>query len=428
MPESLLPSHASPGTDCSTAAAAPEVPAPAHPPASGPHPTPLVPEVAASATPIPVPPAVAPPPSTEEFDFEFHRRTAEEQYQKIRSLHVSFAEALDTILTEAFAAAPLKLASIEVRAKSVVSFGKKAATPADDEPTRPKYTKPLLQITDLTGVRIITFLLQSLQHVDRILRDHFQILERIDKADLLLREERPGYQSIHYVVTLLPNRTKLAEYRHYADLKAEIQVRTILQHAWAEIEHDIQYKALETIPLSTQRRFMALAGLLEIADREFQATQGADDHLRQEAVGNVAAGRLQNVPITAEALKSYLDMTLGTDLRVADDSYQALAGQLRRLGFRNLAELDSCVGRVSDDHISRVLWGGRQGQIQRLQGLLIAGMGENIIKLSVSAQRDPSWATYYRHLLERLQKAGIKIGSYSPPPRPRPTVPGGGAA
>jgi hypothetical protein len=56
-------------------------------------------------------------------------------------------------------------------------------------------------------------------------------------------------------------------------LVAEIQVRTILQHAWAEIEHDTRYKAVDVAPTAIARRFVALAGLLEIADREFQALQ-----------------------------------------------------------------------------------------------------------------------------------------------------------
>jgi ppGpp synthetase/RelA/SpoT-type nucleotidyltranferase len=53
-------------------------------------------------------------------------------------------------------------------------------------------------------------------------------------------------------------------------------VRTILQHAWAEIEHDIQYKSARALPPALRRRLAALAGLLEIADREFQAIR--DEH------------------------------------------------------------------------------------------------------------------------------------------------------
>src|SRR5205085_6657438 len=52
-------------------------------------------------------------------------------------------------------------------------------------------------------------------------------------------------------------------------LKVEIQTRSILQHAWAEIEHDIGYKRASGLPSAFQRRFSRLAGLLEMADQEF---------------------------------------------------------------------------------------------------------------------------------------------------------------
>ncbi len=78
---------------------------------------------------------------------------------------------------------------------------------------------------------------------------------------------------------LAPQRALLPEYERSADSITEIQVRTVLQHAWAEIEHDIQYKSASVIPAEIRRRFMSLAGMLEIADRESQAIQDADKRL-----------------------------------------------------------------------------------------------------------------------------------------------------
>jgi ppGpp synthetase/RelA/SpoT-type nucleotidyltranferase len=106
----------------------------------------------------------------------------------------------------------------------------------------------------------------------------------VDKNLILLKEEKFGYGSIHYLARLKENRTNLLEYSRFKNLTAEIQIRTILQHAWAEIEHDIQYKAVETIPSSIRRRFMSLAGMLEIGT-EFQAIQDEDERLRRR-LGN----------------------------------------------------------------------------------------------------------------------------------------------
>ena len=78
-----------------------------------------------------------------------------------------------------------------------------------------------------------------------------------------------------------PEMLKLPEYCLFDKMKCEIQVRTILQHAWAEIEHDVVYKSLGEIPFRVRRRFACLAGLLEIADREFESLRQDEMAVRQ---------------------------------------------------------------------------------------------------------------------------------------------------
>lgn len=252
------------------------------------------------------------------FDFEAHQRRAVEDYLKVRPLYSLFARTVQDILREALTSASISVASVDARAKEVLSFANKAITPDDDNPGQPKYLDPLKQITDLTAASVNTFFLATLQDVDRVVAAEFEIRERTDKSEELLLEERLGYRSVHYLVGLRPSRTNLPEYARYRGLIAEIQVRTVLQHAWAEIEHDIQYKSVETIPAEIRRRFMALAGLLEIADREFQSVQLEDERLRQQARTSVQEGRLEQVEITGDALKTYLDQRLGGDARIAN--------------------------------------------------------------------------------------------------------------
>ncbi|TMR94372.1 GTP pyrophosphokinase [Nonomuraea basaltis] len=84
-----------------------------------------------------------------------------------------------------------------------------------------------------------------------------------------LDPDRFGYLSLHYVASLDTRRAELAEYKRFANNGFEIQIRSILQHAWAEIEHDLGYKSRLGVPSTTRRRFSRLAGLLELADAEF---------------------------------------------------------------------------------------------------------------------------------------------------------------
>lgn len=323
----------------------------------------------------------------EEFDFENHRLQAIEKYQKVWPLYTEYASVIRNILSEAFNAQDIKIHSIEARAKAIDSFGDKAANPSLT--TQTSHTiQPPYPISQIWLALELLFFPRILDVVDATIRTQFDVIEKSDKTLILLKEEKFGYGSIHYLVRLKENRISLLEYSRFANLVAEIQIRTILQHAWAEIEHDIQYKAVETIPSTVRRRFMSLAGMLEIADREFQAIQDEDERLRTEARKSVQEGKLEQVEITPDALKTYLDKKLGADGRMTEFSYQWTARLLLKLGFTDFREIDECITGYDDDYLSRILWGTRQGQLTRFEYLLLAGMGENFIRYHLWRNQD----------------------------------------
>jgi ppGpp synthetase/RelA/SpoT-type nucleotidyltranferase len=311
---------------------------------------------------------------------------------------------------------------ITSRAKDPESFERKAAQPSPDYPETPKYSDPLVQIKDKAAVRIITYFLSTVKEVCAIVEQQFEILEKDERENS--DPDRLGYQSVHYLIKYSPARYTLPEYRRYSGLIAEIQVRTILQHAWAEIEHDIQYKAVATLPDRIRRRFAALAGLIEIADREFQAIEDADRSLREEARRNVDLGQLEQVEITPDSLRAYLNGKYGADGRMSDFSYQWTARLLHRLGFINLAEVDECTKGMDDSQISRILYGARQGQLTRFEDVLLASMGESFILAHPWVEGSASqW--YIPIAIKRLQKlrdAGIQIGSCRPSGYPETTL------
>jgi len=353
--------------------------------------------------------------SENQFDFNRHKSEAIQEYQKIRPLYKRYSEVIKAILGESLNKANIKVASIEERAKSIERFGEKSSEPSTINPNLPKYSEPLKQITDLSGVRIITFFPRTIDEVDGIIKSEFEVLEKSDKSEILKEEEKFGYQSIHYLIKLKPNRISLAEYSPYDGLIAEIQVRTILSHAWAEIEHDIQYRSVEIIPKEIHRRFIGLAGLLEIADREFQAIQDADIELTQKARESVKEGRLEEIEITPDALRAYLDNKIGADGRMTAWSYEWTARLLRKLGFTNFHQIDECISGFDDDELSKLLWGYRQGQINRFETVLLAGMGDNYVC------RHPwgaeNWFKDRRSKeLAEFRKCGITIKDYIPPP------------
>ncbi len=361
--------------------------------------------------------------TTDTFDFQGHADRAVTEYLQVQRFFHDLADSVRRIIEEALRWRDLNVHSVQARAKDPRSFAKKAARPDEADPSRPKYPTPLQQITDLVAVRIIAYFPGTLSEIEAVLKAEFDIIERADKGQILLEEERFGYQSIHYLVRVKRNRAQLPEYERFRDSIVEIQLRTILQHAWAEIEHDIQYKGASVIPVEIRRRFMALAGMLEVADREFQAIQNADAELRAAARASVVQGRFEDVEITPDALKAYLDHRLGSDGRISLWSYNWTARLLHRLGFKTLAQVDEAIKAYDDDSLSRIAAGGRQGQTTRFESMLLAALGEEFVKRHSFAAHE--WfGPRQDEMLQRFRAEGIPVGTYDPlAPSGSPTPP-----
>ncbi|MEU4417328.1 GTP pyrophosphokinase [Nocardia salmonicida] len=190
---------------------------------------------------------------------EPHLSDFEHATQNLDDLGVS----LTRLISELLRSAGLQTHSIDYRVKSKESANRKVAK------GQAKYAG-LTDLTDLLGIRIITYFATEVDQVADALWPHLAIDEEnsIDKRKSL-PPDRFGYLSLHYVAQLGSDRQNLVEYARFKGKKFEIQIRSILQHAWAEIEHDLGYKANDTLPQEMRRRFSRLAGLLEIADDEF---------------------------------------------------------------------------------------------------------------------------------------------------------------
>jgi putative GTP pyrophosphokinase len=155
---------------------------------------------------------------------------------------------------------------VSARAKTEESFGQKSNRQNDDGSL--KYNDPLSQIEDLAGVRVICYTVSQVESLCELIEREFDITEKIDKGKELLSAGQVGYISKHFVVRLTRDRLNLPEYAPYSSFKCEVQIRTIFQHAWAEIEHQLQYKQSSNAELKS--RFQALAGFIQVADREFE--------------------------------------------------------------------------------------------------------------------------------------------------------------
>lgn len=181
----------------------------------------------------------------------------------VRSEYEKFGSALknmiDVILTEA----EVTRMPLEMRAKDVDHLKEKIERKRRDGSI---YTQ-LTDITDLIGIRIVTYDKLGVDTVISILRGLFVIQEENDPRNDPAQADRFGYQSIHMIVQVDATRAEQEEWRPFADFKAEIQVRTVAQHAWATVSHRAAYNH-EKLPLKVQRRLAKVSALFEAADDE----------------------------------------------------------------------------------------------------------------------------------------------------------------
>jgi ppGpp synthetase/RelA/SpoT-type nucleotidyltranferase len=218
------------------------------------------------------------------------------------ALHVPrFAQAAPAYLEyEAFLKAVLKelaakvapLAVVEVRAKRVASFAEKILRKrqAYQDPKDPLPPDPLVRMTDLCGGRVICHTAAQVRAVCQLIERAFVIdWPNSEDVSRRLRTAEFGYRSVHYIVqpdaallrqagleTAVPKTLLgfapevLGPKAGGIPLKAEIQVRTLLEHASSDLAHDTIYKSELKVPDRIQRQYAALAAVLEGADREIE--------------------------------------------------------------------------------------------------------------------------------------------------------------
>ncbi len=223
-----------------------------------------------------------------------------EWYIKERPSYVNLANKVESIIKEVLDSEGAKYYSISSRAKEIDSFISKAS--------KEKYNDPQKQLQDLAGIRIITYVKSEVNLCCELIKPLFNLDDKSssDKGKEL-GHDKVGYRSVHYVATLNEERFILPEYKLFEGLYFEIQIRTILEHAWADIAHDRSYKFKGEFPpeYDIERRFALASATLELVDREFDSIAKTLDEYEIEEERKTESGELDS-PINITSLNKYL--------------------------------------------------------------------------------------------------------------------------
>ena len=262
--------------------------------------------------------------------------------------------------------------SITARTKSVDSFAEKASRAVDGQRL---YSDPLVEVTDQVGLRVITYLREDVAAVANLLADEMRLLDDRDMGAETARAGRWGYASRHLLVGVEGEQQP-----------ASIQVRTVLQHAWAEFEHDIRYKG--SIPAEhvteLDRRFSLAAGLLELADREFTEIR---DRLRTTMTGHEAEYSPDS-RIPSPVLATYLGNRFADAGWSRTDHYGWISGLLLELGITSLDALTAALDSVDTDEINRLMdYRYPPGAVRRLDDALLAVFTDRYLGLRGNSDR-----------------------------------------
>ena len=303
-----------------------------------------------------------------DYQLDLHGQMLMEQYHERQAVYQRLAQVAEETLRRVLKKQHVAVIALEHRVKTESSLAGKL------ELKGAKY-HTLDDVTDILGMRVVTFYSDDVDKVAAIVNEIFQVdwSNSVDKRKLH-RLDSFGYNSLHYICRLrpplqLPRGGEAAEPEASPrgglegvlyTLPFEIQMRTALQHVWSTLDHDTAYKGGGVnIPREYQRQFGRLAGMLELVDDEFSRLRNVLTDYRRQMLALEASGQLDKVDLNSDTFRRYLEAQPFARLnkRIAAINQAELypvplmpfLRVLQKLGFETLGEVNRLIEEHSDD-------------------------------------------------------------------------------
>ncbi|MHA1756320.1 MAG: GTP pyrophosphokinase [Promethearchaeota archaeon] len=240
------------------------------------------------------------------------------EYDTLKPKLERLASACHDQLEKIFKDNEIEILDIPFRIKKFDSFWEKIQ--------KKGYTSPFDEVTDLCGLRIICFYPSQIDIISEFIENEFFILEVDDKRKTLDYNQF-GYLSKHYVIKLKQNWLEIPTLRDLGNIKIEIQIRTILMHAWADISHKLAYKKLHHIPKKFLRRLNQLIALFEIADERFDNLKSERENYIRDVASDIEKIKIQELNL--DSLQAILDFYFPERIRDLNGTMELLEDLLK---------------------------------------------------------------------------------------------------
>ena len=242
----------------------------------------------------------------------------------------------------------------------------------------------LEDVTDVVGARIITYYSDEVDIISALAEKLFDVDwdNSVDKRKML-EIDRFGYLSLHYVCRIPETLYKDPDTPQINHIPFELQMRSTLQHVWANMYHDIGYKSDVEIPIEYQRNMTRLAGMLELADEQFCRIRKEINDYRRTVQSMVANGNLDEVPLNGDTFRSFLKMK--PFKRLADKIAAINQGEVYEDNLMPYYKVLLAMNMKTIGDIVRMNIDYSEGAYQ-LALLQLAGTGLDIVAYSVAVQ------------------------------------------
>ncbi|WP_197076083.1 GTP pyrophosphokinase family protein [Methanosarcina sp. MTP4] len=313
-------------------------------------------------------------------------------------MYEQLSKVAQSILQKSLDNRSINYAKIEYRSKSFRSFQRKFL----DKIEQNKDYRPN-QMKDLAGIRVICYVNSDLEKIRDIIRITFPITKYNDKRKTL-GPEVFGYRSEHFIAVLPESLTRDSNCENLNGLQFEIQLRTILEHSWAEIEHDRNYKYRGDLPKSIKRRLFSLSAVLELADNEFDSISRTIDEYSQDIITKKIEGKL-DVKIEKSSLNEFLKLEFEDNSHIfpnlRDSSTSQIVSELNDMEIFTLTDLK---GLITEEYKEVLMKYESNGTFESIiRDLLIINFKEDYFKKAWKRR----WNLTYGGKIKTYQELGF---------------------
>ncbi len=222
------------------------------------------------------------------------------------------------------------------------------------------YLDPKEQMTDLVGARFVVLLKTDIEIIERVIVQSSCWVAKKDRSPMDEQNAQPkafDYQSVHYLVRNTIDRDFKSK-KILEGATCEVQIRTLLQHAYAELVHDRIYKEEKKVPTSVERLVARSMALMETTDEMFcNAVEQLEsvnksrqswckdlDDLYQE-INPANATRIESSPDALDLLDTFHDLMESANIsQVKELMSKFIRGKIQsRASDEGLFSLPICV-------------------------------------------------------------------------------------